>query len=402
MFDFGTTDVVLLVVFGAIGLGGIVLLRMFAGGLLFMGGILATAAGVIAVLVILGVNADFNGDPSTSDRIAHALEAAGPDANDAQISDALLQQDVSMGEIKMIVKNYRAALAAGYSYDSIVKNAGNLLPGALLLSAAPTGDTSTATATATETSTQTSPPAETATATATTTPTPGNGGGAANNNLNHGKAPIYDASKFRHPAQFVACQKTFDPVKDALDWILCEPGVLLTNTATFTRGQIDAVYSVDCPEGGFFYASMGEGTILMPDGTGINLTPSGQGINHLVVIRCPLSDGNRDTDLNETLRIGNFVVGHTIWSELPPNHPDGSAYVSMEWFGEQILTSSTTGGSNCGSNGCSNVYVDLYDINSGSFQSFLVTNVVGESGDSDGDGIVDYGSANWSLVSSNR
>lgn len=225
------------------------------------------------------------------------------------------------------------------------------------------------------------------------------------NKLDGGNSATFNSGAFRHPNQFTACQKTFDPVKTEVDWILCEPGVLLDNTATFTRPEVDAIHQTNCPEGGFWYGSMHHGTVILPDsvgGVGIQLKDYGPGTNHLLVIRCRLSDGKRDSDLNFTMRIGNFVVGHAIWSPIPATHPDGSAYVSMEWFGEQLITSFTTGGTNCGSDGCSKVYVDVYDVNSQLWQEFLVTNITGETSDADKDGIVDYGSGNWELVSSNK
>lgn len=224
---------------------------------------------------------------------------------------------------------------------------------------------------------------------------------SSKNTLQPGSKPSYNANAFRHPNQFVKCQKTFDPVANQVDWLLCEPGVLLTNTATFTRPEVDMVYHTNCPEGGFWYGSMHHGTVNVK-GVGIEIPDRGAGTNHLVVIRCALSDGKRDVDLNTTMDVGNFVIGHAIWSPIPPNHPDGSAYVSMEWFGEQLITSHTTGGTNCGSNGCSKVYVVLYDVNSQSMQTLLATNIAGETSDADSDGIVDYASANWELVSSNR
>lgn len=224
---------------------------------------------------------------------------------------------------------------------------------------------------------------------------------SGNNTLSAGGKPVYDAASFRHPNQFVDCQKTFEPVASDVDWITCEPGVLLTNTATFTRPEVNMVYHTNCPEGGFWYGSMHHGLINVK-GVGVEVPDRGPGTNHLVLIRCALSDGKRDSDLNTTMDVGNFVIGHAIWSPIPANHPDGSAYVSMEWFGEQLVTSHTTGGTNCGSDGCSKVYVILYDVNSQSMQTFLVTDIVGETSDADGDGIIDYANANWELIESNR
>ena len=220
---------------------------------------------------------------------------------------------------------------------------------------------------------------------------------ASGNSLPNGNAPSFKTSAFRDNRQFVKCESTF---ADQTGWLLCEPGVLLDNTATFTRGQVKAIYNMDCPEGGFAYASFAQGRFhLARAGFTVDFPNMGPGTNRLIAVRCPLSDGKRDSDLNDTIEIGNFVVGHTIWSEIPPNHPDGSAFVSKGWFGQQLVTSFHTGGSNCGSDGCSTIYVTLIDVNSQLVETFKVTNITFKKGPS---GYNDYVTGTWERVSSNK
>ncbi len=243
------------------------------------------------------------------------------------------------------------------------------------------GQTETAKAQATATASPTASPSPTATASANT-----------GNKIGGGKEPTFTGKLTASP---VECKGTF--IKDT-SWLLCEPGVLLTNTATFTRAEVDATYQTNCPEGGFWYGSMQKGSILLPDSVGavrLELKDYGPGTNHLIVIRCRLSDGKRDSDLNFTMKVGNFVVGHAIWSPIAPQHPDGSAYISMNWFGQQLVTSSTTGGTNCGSDGCSKVYVDVFDVNSQFRKEFLVTNITGKPS---GNGIVSYEKGDWKII----
>ena len=121
---------------------------------------------------------------------------------------------------------------------------------------------------------------------------------------------------------------------------------------------------------------MGEGKILI-DGVTLDL-PGENGLNYLVLIRGRINDGIVDSDLNETATITDFVPGHAIWSIMPPG-----AYVSMNWFRDQLVVSTTTKGTNCGATGCSRTRIVLFDVDSHTHQVFEV-----RSGDLD----------NWTLV----
>lgn len=224
-------------------------------------------------------------------------------------------------------------------------------------------------------------------------------------------APKY-TGKHRQPAvDFnIACGK---PFTDTTTWILCEPGALQFEPGAFRFPEAEGVaYRSNCPEGFFWYGSMGQGKITtvgkdtknFPDAT-ITLQPA-EATNYLVIIRCPLNDAKVDSDRNMTLRITDIVVGHAAWApvnQLGNNKkPVDAAYVSAEWFGEQLVVSGNNGGTNCGATGCSNTIVVLWDLDSGLEQRFHVTSIKGETGDADGDGITDYTTGNWKLLSSNQ
>lgn len=166
----------------------------------------------------------------------------------------------------------------------------------------------------------------------------------------------------------VVCQKSFNA---ASAWLICEPGVILDNTAAWTIPGTRESWFINVPEGGFTYFSMGEGKILI-DGVTISL-PGEKGLNYLVLIRGRINDGIVDSDLNETAKVTDFVPGHAIWSIMPPG-----AYVSMNWFRDQLVVSTTTKGTNCGATGCSRTRIVLFDVDSHTYQVFEV-----KSGDLD-------------------
>jgi len=165
---------------------------------------------------------------------------------------------------------------------------------------------------------------------------------------------------FRTP---VKCTGKFN---DQSSWLICEPGVLLDNTTAWTiPGTTKEPWFVNVPEGGFTYFSMGEGDILI-DGVTIHL-PGERGLNYLVVIRGRIDDGIIDSDLNETAEVTSFVPGHAIWSHMP-----AGAYVSRDWFHQQLVASTTGGYTNCGATGCSRIRVVLFDVSSHFYQLFEV------------------------------
>ena len=164
---------------------------------------------------------------------------------------------------------------------------------------------------------------------------------------------------FQTPVQ---CEERFN---NESAWLVCEPGVILDNTTAWTIPGTKEPWFVNVPEGGFTYFSMGEGDILI-DGVKIHL-PGERGLNYLVVIRGRIDDGIIDSDLNETAEVTNFVPGHAIWSHMPMG-----AYVSRNWFRQQLAASTTGGYTNCGATGCSLVHVVLFDVASHVYQMFEV------------------------------
>lgn len=148
-------------------------------------------------------------------------------------------------------------------------------------------------------------------------------------------------------------------------WLISEPGVLLDNTTAWTVAQVAAPYHVNVPEGGFTYFSLGQAKVNV-DGVTIDLHGE-QGLNYLVLVRGKIDDGIVDSDLNMTAEVRNFVPGHAIWSHTPTG-----AYVSRDWFRQQLVASTTDGYTNCGATGCSRVRVVLYDVGSRTYQMFEV------------------------------
>lgn len=146
-------------------------------------------------------------------------------------------------------------------------------------------------------------------------------------------------------------------------WLIAEPGVLLDASTAWTIPGTNQTWSANVPEGGFTYFSMGGGTISV-DGVSITLNFK-NGLNYLVLIRGRIDDGIVDSDLNLTAQVSGFVPGHAIWSHMPTG-----AYVSKDWFRQQLVASTTGGFTNCGATGCSRVDVFLFDVDSHFFQQF--------------------------------
>jgi len=150
-------------------------------------------------------------------------------------------------------------------------------------------------------------------------------------------------------------------------WLIAEPGkpTIPPESLVFDILDVDQVYHINVPEGGFTYLSLGHGVITI-DGVSLVL-PGERGLNYLVLIRGRIDDTIVDNDFNETAEVTDFVVGHAIYTLLPPG-----AYVSHDWFRQQLVMSSTTGGTNCGATGCSLVKVVLFDVDSHFYQMFDV------------------------------
>lgn len=159
--------------------------------------------------------------------------------------------------------------------------------------------------------------------------------------------------------------EAIDVFNEESSWLIAEPGVILDDTAAWVIPSVKAEHYVNIPEGGFTYFSLGEGIITV-DGVSLVL-PGAEGLNYLVLIRGRIDDTIVDSDLNLTATVVDFVPGHAIWSIMPPG-----AYVSKGWFGQQLVTSTTTGGTNCGATGCTTVHVVLFDVDSHFYQKFEV------------------------------
>ncbi|OGM10059.1 hypothetical protein A2Y68_01230 [Candidatus Woesebacteria bacterium RBG_13_46_13] len=174
----------------------------------------------------------------------------------------------------------------------------------------------------------------------------------------------------------VRCEESFN---SRSAWLVCEPGVILDATAAFTIPGTEEPWHINVPEGGFTYFSLGEGVITI-DGVALSL-PGEEGLNYLVLIRGRIDDTIMDSDLNGTAVVTDFVAGHAIWGIMPPG-----AYVSHDWFRDQLVVSSTTGGTNCGATGCSRVRIVLFDVDSHFYQMYET-----HTGDID----------NWTLLAEN-
>jgi hypothetical protein len=173
--------------------------------------------------------------------------------------------------------------------------------------------------------------------------------------------------------------KCTDSFNQGSSWLICEPGVILDNTAAWTIPGTKEPWYINVPEGGFTFFSMGEGAIAI-DGVSLDL-PGEEGLNYLVVIRGRIDDTIVDRDLNLTAKVTDFVPGHAIWSIMPPG-----AYVSKDWFRDQLVVSTTTGGTNCGATGCTRTRIVLFDVDSHTYQMFET-----HRGDID----------NWTLLAAN-
>ncbi|MBU0572712.1 hypothetical protein KKH23_02800 [Patescibacteria group bacterium] len=173
--------------------------------------------------------------------------------------------------------------------------------------------------------------------------------------------------------------QTIDVFNEESSWLIAEPGAILDDAATWVIPSVEAEHFANVPEGGFTPFSLGKGIITV-DGVSLVL-PGAKGLNYLVLIRGRIDDTIVDSDLNMTAMVVEFVPGHATWSIMPPG-----AYVSKDWFREQLVTSTTTGGTNCGATGCTTVHVVLFDVDSHFYQKFEV-----KAGDLD----------NWKLLESN-
>ncbi len=148
-------------------------------------------------------------------------------------------------------------------------------------------------------------------------------------------------------------------------WLISEPGVINDATTAWTIPDTAENRTANCPEGGFWFASLGGGNITV-DGVTFNL-PFEKGLNYLVAFRCKLDDGIVDNDLNIDVTLSGFKPAHLIYAFMP-----SGAYISANWFRDQLVASSTKGFTNCGATGCSRVHVLLFDVATHTYQMFEV------------------------------
>ena len=156
-----------------------------------------------------------------------------------------------------------------------------------------------------------------------------------------------------------------DVFNEESSWLIAEEGKKLDDTAAWVIPSVEVKHFVNIPEGGFTYFSLGEGAIGI--GNTYLLLPGAEGLNYLVLVRGRIDDTIVDSDLNLTATVIGFVPGHATWSIMPPG-----AYVSKDWFRDQLVMSTTTGGTNCGATGCTTVHVVLFDVDSHFYQKFEV------------------------------
>ena len=159
--------------------------------------------------------------------------------------------------------------------------------------------------------------------------------------------------------------EAIDVFNEESSWLIAEEGKKLDDTAAWVIPSVEAKHFVNIPEGGFTYFSLGEGAIGI--GNTYLMLPGAEGLNYLVLVRGRIDDTIVDSDLNLTATVIGFVPGHAIWSIMPPG-----AYVSKDWFNDQLVMSTTTGGTNCGATGCTTVHVVLFDVDSRFYQKFEV------------------------------
>lgn len=126
----------------------------------------------------------------------------------------------------------------------------------------------------------------------------------------------------------------------------------------------------NCPEGGFCHFSLGGGTIAFEGKEPVIVLPFQRGVNYLVYVRGMYADASQDTDLNTTATVIGFKAGHALFSRYP-GEPNGG-FISQGQL-EQTVELAHSDATNCGSKGCSSVYVVVLDLNTGAWAIALHT-----------------------------
>ena len=142
------------------------------------------------------------------------------------------------------------------------------------------------------------------------------------------------------------------------------------------------------PEGGYMVASGSQMTIKV-EGYEINLEGR-EGHNWLAVVRGRHADGERDSDLNQMAEFTDYVPGHTVAFRYPAGEAGFTGGFVSEGQFKQLVETSHNGQTNCGAEGCSEVSVILFDMNTGAFSvitqigpnapwTLVATNIAGVS-----------------------
>lgn len=140
--------------------------------------------------------------------------------------------------------------------------------------------------------------------------------------------------------------------------MLAEPGVLLDATAAYDHLSA-ATTPILIPEAGYAYVAVG--ALKFGD---VQLAYEARNI-YLVIFRGLPSDGNPNTDLNQVLDVSGYVPGTGLYSPIT-----AGAYVSLNWFVQQVQESAKT--PNCGA-GCERVTVVLVDIATASYRIYTTS-----------------------------
>ena len=146
--------------------------------------------------------------------------------------------------------------------------------------------------------------------------------------------------------------------------------------------------SVLAPEGGWTFFSMGAGTIEV-DGVTIDLREK-KGRNHFVAIRGNYPDFQQDEDLNNLVEVSDYVPGAKEWNTMQAGEDGNIAFLSEGQLLQRAQVSHTEG-TNCGREGCSELILTVYDMNTG---AYLILKQIQDRNEDPSDDWVSIGS-NW-------
>lgn len=123
------------------------------------------------------------------------------------------------------------------------------------------------------------------------------------------------------------------------------------------------------PEGGFGLFSAGQMTVELahPDGAKVFRMPHKPGHNYLFAVRGFYPDGKQDSDRNTTAKITEYKPGHALVNMYQSRYGTNTGFISEGQFMQMVATSHTTG-TNCGAEGCSNLTLVAFDLNTGALE----------------------------------